>query len=135
MAWRNWLPRLVLAAAVLLYLMIGAKFVLDPDGAATQSGLRMAAAVGRTNVRAGLGGFPLGIAATLAFCLVAPARTVAGLRLAAGITGAVLAVRLAGAAADGALIESARLLAPETLVVALSLLAARAARRSQAQAL
>ena len=123
-SWRSWAPRLVLLAAGLLYVMIGVKFVLSPGPSAAQSGLSLATAVGRTTVRAGLGGFPLGIALTLLYCLMSPARTAAGLRLAATVTAAVLVVRFAGASADDALAQSARLLAPEAAVVALTLAAA-----------
>lgn len=118
---RTWMPRLVLLAVGLLYVMIGTKFALSPDASAAASGLGVAAPVGRTTLRAAMGGFPLGIAIALLYCLLSPARIAAGLRLAATVTGVVLAVRLAGASADGALAESAHLLAPETVVVALTL--------------
>jgi hypothetical protein len=128
MSWRSVLPRLVLAAASLLYVAIGAKFALTP-GAAAETGLSLGAAVARTTVRAGLGGFPLGIAAVLAWCALASSRTVAGLRIAGAVTAVVLAVRTVSAAADGTLAESARLLAPETLVVILTFGAAALVRR------
>lgn len=120
MAWRSVLPRLVLAAASLLYVVIGVKFALTPGAAAAETGLSLGAVVARTTVRAGLGGFPLGIAAVLIWCALSPARTVAGLRIAGAITGVVLVVRLASAVGDGVVAESARLLAPETVVVALT---------------
>jgi hypothetical protein len=118
--WRNWTPRLVLLAVSLLYLMIGTKFVLSPEPSAAVSGLAVAAPVGRTTLRAAMGGFPLGIALSLMFCALSAARTVAGLRLAAAVTATVLAIRLVGAATDHTLSESARLLAPETVVVVLT---------------
>src|SRR5690242_20444734 len=99
MGWRAVLlrlgPRLVLAAAGLLYVAIGAKFALTPASAAAATGLSLAADVGRTTLRAGLGGFPLGLAAVLIWCALSPTRTLAGLRLAGAVTAVVLVVRLA----------------------------------------
>jgi hypothetical protein len=131
MGWRGVLPRLVLAAAGLLYVAIGAKFALTPSQAAAETGLSLAGAVAPTTMRAGLGGFPLGLAAVLVWCALSPARTIAGLRIAGAVTGVVLAVRLASAAADGVLAESARLLAPETVVVILTLWASALVRRGE----
>jgi hypothetical protein len=108
--------RVILLAAAGLYVMIGQKFALNPDPAG--SAVAVTSAVGRTDLRAGLGGFPLGIAATLVFCLVTR-RTAAGLAIALGITAMVLAVRLAGAGSDDTLIASARLLTAETVLVVL----------------
>jgi hypothetical protein len=118
--WRSWVPRLILLAAGLLYVTIGTKFALQPDSAGAESGYRFAEAVARTNLRAGVGGFPLGLGAALLFCAAAPARVEAGLKLAALVTGVVLVIRFAGAASDGVLTASARLLGPETLVTVLT---------------
>jgi hypothetical protein len=126
----SWPARLVLAAAALLYLAIGAKFVTQPESAAARSGLEAVSAVGWTTLRAGLGGFPLGISALLLFCAASPSRTLTGLVTAAGVTGAVLAVRLASAVIDHSMGESIALLAPETVVVVLTSVAALIVRRS-----
>jgi hypothetical protein len=119
-SWKAWGPRVVLLAAGLLYLVIGSKFVIQPDASAAESGYRLAEAVGRTNIRAGVGGFPLGVAAALLFCVVSPRRTLWGLRLAAGVTGVVLLVRLGSALSDGVASQAARLLAPEAVMTALT---------------
>lgn len=108
--------RAILLAVAGLYVAIGLKFALSPDTAG--SGVTVASAVGRTDLRAGLGGFPLGIAVTLVFCLVSR-RTASGLAIALGVTAVVLAVRLAGAGLDDTIIGSARLLTAETIVVVL----------------
>jgi hypothetical protein len=119
-----WAPRVVLLAAGLLYVLIGSKFALQPDQSASESGYRFAAAIARTNIRAGVGGFPLGLAAALLFCVASPTRTLWGLRLAAGVTGIVLAIRLASAVSDGVAPQAARLLAPEGVVTLLTASAA-----------
>ncbi|WP_297692738.1 DUF4345 family protein [Phenylobacterium sp.] len=131
----GWMARLMLLAAGLLYVLIGSKFVLDPEAAGAESGYRFAAAVARTNLRAGVGGFPLGVAAALLYCAASPARTLAGLKLAAGVTGVVLAIRLASAANDGVVGDAAKLLAPESIVTVLTgTTALLLARRNAAKA-
>lgn len=129
----SWGPRLILLAAGLLYLMIGSKFVLQPDAAGAESGYRFAEAVARTNLRAGVGGFPLGLSVALLLCAAVPTWTLAGLRLAAVVTGVVLVVRFFGALTDGVLPASARLLLPELAVTVLTTTAAAylARRRSE----
>jgi hypothetical protein len=122
-------PLVILLAATALYVAIGLKYALDPAGANPAIALRDA--VGRTDLRAGLGGFPLGVAATLAFCLLTR-RTSAGLALALGVTAAVLAVRLIGAGRDDTVLASARLLAAESAVVALSAIGLALGRRRSA---
>lgn len=119
-SWKIWVPRLILLAAALLYLAIGSKFVSQPDAAGAASGYRFADMVARTNMRAGVGGFPLGVALALLFCAASPARTFAGLSLAAGVTGVVLVIRFVSALSDGVLPASAHLLAPELVVTLLT---------------
>lgn len=119
-SWKAWAPRLILLAAALLYLAIGLKFVIQPDQAAAASGYRLADAIARTNIRAGVGGFPLGVSLALLFCAAAPGRVLWGLRLAAGVTLVVLVVRLASALADGVIVQAARLVAPEAAITLLT---------------
>jgi hypothetical protein len=123
--------RVILLAAAGLYVAIGLKFALNPDAAG--SAVMVTSAVGRTDLRAGLGGFPLGIAATLVVCLVTR-RTTGGLAIALGITASVLAVRLAGAGRDDTIIASARLLTAETVLVVLCGLGLWLSRRRRSPA-
>jgi len=118
--WRAWAPRLMLVAAALLYLVIGLKFVSQPDSASAESGYRLVDAVARTNIRAGVGGFPLGVSLSLLFCAASAERVLWGLRLAAGITLVVLTVRLGSAIAYGVIAQAARLLAPEAVMTTLT---------------
>ena len=59
--------------------MISVKFIFDPQGAAASSGITLSPGLGYTNTRAGFGGFPLGFAAILVFCLFSKQRLLAGL--------------------------------------------------------
>lgn len=124
-----WLARLTIVAVTALFTMIGLKFVFDPVDAAAASGLALASAVGYTTARAGIGGFPLGIAAILVFCLLSRRRHVIALAFVATVVSTILAIRLFSAAYDGTFVESLHIIAPESVVVALSLLALRLERR------
>ncbi len=118
-----WFGRLVILAVAGLFTMISLKFVLDPQQAAASSGITLQSALGYTNARAGFGGFPLGFAAILVFCLFSPGRVLPALASIATIAGAILLVRLYGAAQDGTLRESVHLLIPELAIVVVSLAA------------
>jgi hypothetical protein len=119
-----WLGRLVVLAVAGLFTMISIKFVLDPQHAAASSGITLDTAIGTTNARAGFGGFPLGIAALLLFCLFSSRRLLTALAAIATLAGVILAVRLYGAAQDGTFGQSAHLLIPETAILLVSLFAA-----------
>jgi NAD(P)-dependent dehydrogenase (short-subunit alcohol dehydrogenase family) len=70
------------------------------------------------------GGFPLGFAAILVFCLFSSARLLAALSSIATVAGVILAVRLYGALQDATFSQSAHLLIPETAILVISLLGA-----------
>jgi hypothetical protein len=127
--------QIVLGAAAVLFLMIGAKYVFDPQTAAGASGLALLSSFGMTNMRAGVGGFSLGFGAIAGLSVPFARRTTAGLWFLAIVVGTVLFVRLMGAANDGSLLESRTLLIAEAVLTSLSvgaLLLDRAGRR-QAQ--
>lgn len=85
-----WISRLIILAVALLFSMISLKFVLDPQGAAASSGITLTLGVGYTNTRAGFGGFPLGFAAILVFCLFSTQRLLAGLAYIVTVAGIIL---------------------------------------------
>jgi len=124
-----WLSRLIVLAAAALFTMISVKFILDPHGSAAASGLSIASAVGSTNTRAGFGGFPLGFALILVFCLFSLRRLLPALASIAAVSVVILLVRLYGAQQDGTFSQSAHLLAPETVLLVLSLLGILMERR------
>jgi hypothetical protein len=124
-----WLARLTILGVTILFAMIGLKYVLDPVHAAAGSGLTLASSVGYTNARAGIGGFPLSIAGILAFCLLSPRRHVMALALIATVASVLLVIRLYSAAYDGTFAESLHIIVPESVIVAISLLALRLEQR------
>lgn len=116
----RWLSRLTLAAAALIFLLIGSKYVLDPASAAAGSGMSLATLFGRTNMRAGVGGLALGTAAVTLLCLFSANRLRLGLWFVLVMVSPVLLVRLYGVAVDGTFFASRRILLPETLLLLLA---------------
>ena len=119
-----WFARLIILAVAGLFAMISAKFVLDPQHAAASSGITIEPGIGYTNTRAGFGGFPLGFAVILVFCLFSSRRLFAALAAIATVAAVILAVRLYGAQQDATFSQSAHLLIPEAAIFVVSLLAA-----------
>jgi hypothetical protein len=117
-----WVNRFIILAVAALFALISLKFVLDPQQAAASAGIMSDRAVGFTNLRAGFGGFPLGFAAILVFCLLSTRRHLAALASIATVVAVILAVRIYGAAQDGTYAESAHLLIPEAVMLLVSLL-------------
>jgi hypothetical protein len=124
------ISRLVVLGVAGLFATISLKFVLDPQHAAANAGIMIEPGLGTTNTRAGFGGFPLGFAAILVFCLFSSRRLLAALLSIATVAAVILGVRLFGAARDATFAQSAHLLIPEAAIVVVSLLsAAMEARR------
>jgi hypothetical protein len=119
-----WIGRLVVLGVAGLFTMISLKFVLDPQLSAASAGITIEPGIGTTNTRAGFGGFPLGFAAILLFCLFSSRRLLAALSSIATVAAVILAVRLFGAARDATFAQSAHLLIPEAVLFVVSLLAA-----------
>ena len=122
---------MALLAMTLLFVMIGFKFAVDPQGAATRSGLSVAASVGATNLRASFGAFPLALAAVLSYHLVSLSRLLMGLAISAAFIAAALLARLGGAIVDGTMDESRPLLIVESVVLALAVAATLTVNRAQ----
>jgi hypothetical protein len=119
-----WIGRVIVLGVASLFTMISLKFILDPQHAAASAGITIAPGLGTTNTRAGFGGFPLGFAAILVFCLFSSRRLLAALSSIAIVAAAILAVRLFGAALDATFVQSAHLLIPEAAIFVVSLAAA-----------
>ena len=119
-----WFSRVIVLAVAGLFTMISMKFILDPQHAAENAGITVAPGLGTTNTRAGFGGFPLGFAAILLFCLFSSRRLLPALASIATVAGIILLVRLFGAARDATFAQSAHLLIPEAAIFIVSLLAA-----------
>jgi hypothetical protein len=128
-----WLSRVIILAVAGLFVMISFKFVFHPQQAAALSGITIEPGIAFTNTRAGFGGFPLGIAAILLFCLFSAERLLPALASIATIAGIILVVRLYGAAQDGTFGPSAHLLIPETIILAVAIAAAWLETRRRAR--
>lgn len=118
------LSRLIILAVASLFTMISLKFVFNPQQAAADSGIIIEPGLGFTNTRAGFGGFPLGFAAILVFCLFSARRLLAALSSIVTVASVILAVRLYGAAQDATFGLSAHLLIPEMALLIIALLGA-----------
>jgi hypothetical protein len=130
-----WISRLIVLGVAGLFTMISMKFILDPQHAAQGAGIAIEPGIGTTNTRTGFGGFPLGFAAILLFCLFSSRRLLAALASIATVAAIIFLVRLFGAARDATFAESAHLLIPEAVLFVVSALAASIeARRRHAVA-
>lgn len=95
-------PRLVLGLSAFIYAAFGAAFLVAPVPMAATVGIQLPEPSAVIDVRATYGGFELGLAAFLTWCLAAPERLRTGL-MAAALTVAGFAVaRLIGIPIDGA---------------------------------
>jgi len=128
-----WINRLVLAAATLIFTMIGLRYISDPVRAAAATGATLNSALATTTTRIGLGAFPLGFAIFSFACLTSSRRLVAGVSLVATTVSTAIIVRLFSIRVDGLVAESSRLFVPETVILLLSLsgLLLEAARNRQ----
>jgi hypothetical protein len=127
----RWLARVTLGIASLILLLVGSKYVFDSASAAAASGLAFLSPFGRTNMRAGVGGFSLGGGLIMLACVASTERLHTGLWFVVGVFAPVLVVRLYGVVADGTFAESRTVLAPETLTLALAFVSLASSRRSR----
>jgi hypothetical protein len=116
-----WVNRLVLAAATLIFTMIGLRYIVDPVPASAATGVTLNSALATTVTRVGFGAFPLSFAIFSSVCLLSTRRLLIGASLVATIAATAIAVRLFGVAVDGAVPESTRLFIPETVLLVVSL--------------
>jgi hypothetical protein len=116
-----WVNRLVLAAATLIFTMIGLRYIVDPVKASAAIGVTLNSSLAASVTRIGFGGFPLAIAIFSFTCLLSTRRMVTGVSLVATVIGTAIVVRLISLAADGVIPESVRLFVPETVILLLAI--------------
>ena len=116
-----WINRLVLAAATLIFTMIGLRYISDPVRASAATGATLNSALAMTTTRIGFGAFPLGFAIFSFMCLISARRLVTGVSLVATVVSTAIFVRLLSIRSDGLVVESSRLFVPETVILLLSL--------------
>jgi hypothetical protein len=117
----TWVNRFVLLATTVIFTAIGLRFVVDPAHGAAESGISLGSALASTTARISLGAFPLGFAIVTLACLMSKRRLVTGVSFVVAVVGSALIVRLLSILADGPVPQSLRLIAPEVILLTLSL--------------
>ena len=131
------LSRLPLVMVSIVFVLISLRYLIDPVRAAAAAGMAFTSPGGITMARVGFAAFPLSFAVLAVSCLVSTRRVRTGLYIVLTVVLVVIAVRVVGIMLDHSASESARLLAPEAVLVALSVLGIRldANRRRREKAL
>lgn len=118
------LLRAPLVMMTIIFTLISVRYLAHPVSSAAEAGISFTAPGGITIARVGFAAFPLALA-ILAFTSLISARwRLAGLYMVLTVDSVVMAVRVLGFWLDHSM-ASARLLAPETVLLMLSLLAIR----------
>jgi hypothetical protein len=116
------LRRAPLVMMTVIFTLISFRFLSDPVRAAAAVGISFTSPGGVTVARVGFAAFPLAIAILAFSCLISARRLLAGLYMVLTVDAVVIAVRILGIALDHST-ESARLLAPEFVILTLSIVA------------
>src|SRR5438445_6946007 len=119
------LRRAPLVMVTVIFTLISLRYLSDPIHAAAAAGISFTSPGGITVARVGFAGFPLSFAILALSCLISTRRLLAGLYLVLTVVGVVIAVRIFGILLDHSASESARLLAPEAVLLTLSVIAIR----------
>lgn len=131
----QWINRLVLLAAALIFAAIGLRYIANPAGA---TGVVLTSALASAVTRIGFGAFPLGFAIFNVTCLFSRTRARTGVGLVLTVVITAIAVRLFSVATDGPVAESVRLFIPEGAMLVLAVvglsLESAARRRQSSQA-
>jgi len=116
------IPRLLLVPPTFIFAMIALRTLINPAQAAAAVGISLDRPLAYTILRVGFAGFPLGCSLFLLACLFSSRRIITGLSFVAIMAAVLLVVRTWGAAADGTLEESMRLIIAEIVLLALMVL-------------
>ena len=114
-----WFSRVVLAAATLLFSMVGLRGLFDPVGSSAVHQIILGSNAGVTVARVAFGGFPLALGLIFVGCLVSEERVLSGLSVLVTVAVVLTGARVLGIALDGPAPFTMRVLKPEIgLVVA-----------------
>ena len=119
------LRRAPLVMLTIIFTMISVRYLFDPVHSAAAQGISFTSPGGVTTARIGFAAFPLSFAILAFSCLISARRLLTGLYIALTVVVVVTAVRIFGIMLDHSAKESARLLAPEAILMTLSLIAIR----------
>jgi hypothetical protein len=120
----DFLCRAPLIMLTVIFTLISFRYLSNPVRAAAAAGISFTSPGGITVARIGFAGFPLAFAILALACLVSARRRLAGLYMVLTVAGVVIAVRIFGILLDHST-QSAHLLVPEVVLLALSALAVR----------
>jgi hypothetical protein len=116
-----WISRVILLLSTAIFVMISIQPVAHPAATAAAQGIAFTSSLGATVFRVSFGGFPLGCAVFLVYCLISSRRTLTGLILSALVLGTLLVVRIYGMEVDSSVLQSMPLVKPEIVLVAVVL--------------
>lgn len=116
-----WVNRVVLCAAVLIFTMIGVRYVANPVGASAATGVTLTSGLAVSTTRIGFGAFPLAFAIFSLVCLLSNRRLITGVSLVATVISTAIIVRVFSVLADGVIPQSVKLFVPETVILVLAL--------------
>ena len=121
--WRiaPWLGRLILLIVTVLFTTLAWPALVDPVQAATAHGVSIGSAEALSRVRIGFGAVPLAAAIIAFMCLVWPRRTLIGLYFVLIWVGVITVVRIIGVAVSGPNDFDLRVLRPEIVILALTI--------------
>ena len=127
------LRRAPLIMTLVIFSLISVRYLSNPVGAAAAVGISFTSPGGITIARVGFAAFPLSMAILAFASLLSAQRRLAGLYMVLTVDAVVMAVRIFGILVDHST-ASAHLLAPEAVLLTLSIIAIRleaAAQRVQ----
>ena len=117
-----WIGKVLMLLSTAIFIMISIQPIAHPAANAAAQGIAFTSSLGSTVFRVSFGGFPLGCAVFLVYCLISRHRTLTGLIFSAVVLGTLLLVRIYGMEIDSSVQQSMPLVKPEIALVALMLL-------------
>lgn len=122
--WRiaPWLGRLILLVVAVLFSVLAWPVLVDPVREATAHGVSIASAEALSRVRIAFGAIPLASAMIAFLCLLWPGRVLTGLYFVLIWVGVITVVRIIGVTINGPSDFDLRVLRPEIIILALTVL-------------
>ena len=119
--WKSapWISKAILSLSTAIFIMISLQPIAHPTANAAAQGIAFTSSLGPTVFRVSFGGFPLGCAVFLVYCLISNGKTLTGLIFSALVLGILLVVRIYGMEVDSSVQQSMPLVIPEVFLVAL----------------
>jgi hypothetical protein len=116
-----WISKVILLLSTAIFIMISAQPIVHPAATAAAQGIAFTSSLGVTVFRVSFGGFPLGCAVFLMYCVISSRRTLTGLILSVLVLGTLLVVRIYGMDVDSSVQQSMPLVKPEIVLVVIVL--------------